>query len=98
MVDSVIFAMTPMWWFHYGLPDRVLVTDQFVTLVTQYGMHCRVLQSAPWYSNKVFTKENAISLALEINKTYQTDFWFLKPGMDTRDRGEQDDRMPNRIE
>lgn len=85
MLDSVIFEMTPMWWVHYGLTDRTIVVDQFVTLVVRYGLHCRVLQSAPWYKNELFTKDNATSLAAKINETYQTDFWFFKPGMDIRD-------------
>ena len=84
MVDSVIFEMTPMWWVHYGLPDRDEVINQFVTLVTRYGMHCRVLEKEPWYKTELFTKRNASALAARIDATYQTDFWFFKPGMDRR--------------
>jgi FkbM family methyltransferase len=82
LVDSVIFEMTPMWWVHYGLDDRAMVIDQFVRLVTEYGMHCRALDAAPWRQNKVFTKINAAGLTRKIDETYQTDFWFFKPGMD----------------
>lgn len=85
MVDSIVFEMTPMWWVHYGLSDRAAVIDQFVMLVKRYGMHCRVLEKVPWYKTELFTKENTSSLAARIDTTYQTDFWFFKPGMDHRD-------------
>lgn len=82
LIDSVIFEITPMWWIHNGLHDRVVVIEQFITLITQYSMHCRALDAAPWNTNQVFTRDNVTSLSRKINETYQTDFWFYRPGMD----------------
>ena len=82
LVDSVIFEITPMWWVYHGLDDRAMVIKQFVALITRYGMHCRALDAAPWRQNEEFTKQDAKRLAKKIDDTYQTDFWFYKPGMD----------------
>lgn len=82
LVDSAIFELTPMWWVLNGLPNRAVVIEQFTTLVTRYGMHCRALDAAPWNHNQVFTQNNIAGLSKKINETFQTDFWFYKPGID----------------
>jgi hypothetical protein len=42
----------------------------------------RAVEAAPWNHNQVFTQDNVASLSKKINETFQTDFWFYKPGMD----------------
>jgi len=79
LVQNVIFEMTPMWWApHHGLDDRDLVIGRFLTLVSKYNFNCWALDIVPWSTNDFYTKDNITSLALRINSTFQTDFWFCK--------------------
>ena len=40
--------------------------------------NCWALDTVPWSANDFYTKDNITSLALRINSTVQTDFWFCK--------------------